>query len=148
MLVLVGVNVYVFFFSPGSLKQVSQAAQAATRAAADEKPVPVPPSKASVRRKDGSIHEREGLGAALRREGLLLADANAVLRALQPIMDFKKELRAGQRYVLRLAGDGRLDGFELRAAPGLVYSVGWEDGKLVGKKVESAPKGERRQAVK
>jgi hypothetical protein len=135
---LVGINVYVFFYSPGNLKQVSQAAQAASVGAlAEPAPVPAAPvAKAAGKKKDGTVKEREGLGAVLRREALLPADADAVLRALQPVMDFKKEIHGGQRYTLRTAADGKLESFELRAASGATYAAVREDGKLVGKKTE------------
>jgi len=137
---LVGVNVYVFFFSPGSLKQVSQAAQAAStlspgdpalitaqpEAAPVQGPLPAPAPlvpHAKPKRHDGTLKEHEGLGAALRREGLASPDADGVLRALSPIMNFKKELRAGLGYSVRLDGNGRLEGFELRVGPGVVYHV-------------------------
>jgi hypothetical protein len=145
LLVLVGINVYVFFFSAGSLKQVSQAAQAAsTREAGEKELAPSPPSVpapapiARGSRKDGTVREREGLGGVLRREGLVAADVDAVLRALQPIMGFKRELHAGQKYTVRMGPDGRLEGFELRAAPGVLYTVAREDGKWTGKKEAKA----------
>jgi len=144
--VLVGINVYVFFFAPGSLRQVSQAAQAASTHSPDGKEVdPAPPPLPSVApaakstRRDGTVHEREGLGGVLRREGLASADADAVLRALQPIMGFKRELHAGQKYTLRVGGDGRLEAFELRAEPGVTYTVARVDGKWTGKRSPPPP---------
>jgi len=140
LLVLVGINVYVFFFSSGSLKQVSQAAQAASTHEATPAPAVAPTVATPVAhgsRKDGTVREHEGLGGVLRREGLVAADVDAVLRALQPIMGFKRELHAGQKYTVRTGADGRLEGFELRAAPGVVYTVAKVDGKWTGKK--SAP---------
>jgi hypothetical protein len=139
--ILVGINVYVFFFSPGSLKQVSQAAQAAAtthdQGGRDLLPPPsvVAPMVAPAakgRSKEGVLREHEGLGGALRREGLAQPDADAVLRALSPVMAFKREIRAGQRYAIKLGGDGRLEGFELHAGP-VVYGVARVDGKWVGK---------------
>jgi hypothetical protein len=148
--ILVGINVYVFFFAPGSLKQVSQAAQAASthepegKALEPEARVPSPVATAAKgSRKDGVVREHEGLGGVLRREGLAAADADAVLRALQPIMGFKRDLHAGQKYTLRTRGDGRLEEFELHAAPGVVFTVARVDGKWVGKK-STPPASEKR----
>jgi hypothetical protein len=177
LVILVGVNIYVFFYSPGSLKQVSDAAQAAsTRAPGDRGLVPAPPPSAQAvesypataagsasaagaaspaaataaaaapvnpaalparanrpRRHDGTLRDHEGLGAVLKREALASIDADGVLRALQPLMNFKKDLHAGQTYTLRLDANGRLEAFELRAAPGVVYTVvRGADGKLAG----------------
>jgi hypothetical protein len=147
--ILVGINVYVFFFSPGSLKQVSQAAQAAATThdagGRDLTPptptVPVVAPAAKASRRDGVVREHEGLSGVLRREGLAPADADAVLRALQPVLSFKRDIRAGQKYAIRLGGDGRLEGFELRAGAGVVYTVGRLDGtgKWSGKKSGPAP---------
>jgi hypothetical protein len=140
LLVLVGINVYVFFYSPGNLKQVSKAAQAASVGALAEvapaatPPVGPAPARPVGKKRDGTVREREGLGAVLKREGLTPADADAVLRALSPVMDFKKEIHGGQKYSLRLGVDGRLDSFELRAGSGVAYVAEREDGKLVGKK--------------
>lgn len=157
---LVGVNIYVFFFSPGSLRQVSQAAQAAsTRAPVEDAlaeaapaqaaPAATPaastgtatPPKAKPRKHEGSVKEREGLGAVLRREGLLPRDADAALRALQPIMNFRKELRAGQGYTIRLDAGGRLEALELRVTPTVAYAVTrGPDGKLTAERLASAPR--------
>jgi len=151
---LVGVNIYVFFFSRGSLKQVSQAAQAAsTRGAADPglaEPAPVPAPapaaaapapRAKPKKHDGNIKEHEGLGAVLRREGLTPADADGALRALAQVMTFKKEVHAGVGYTVRLDAGGRLDELELRAAPGVIYRVSrGADGKLGAERLASTPR--------
>ncbi len=148
---LVGVNIYVFFFSPGSLKQVSQAAQAAsTRGVADPglaeaapSPVPSPPAapsapRAKPKKREGNLKEHEGLGAMLRREGLTPADADGTLRALAQVMTFKKEVHAGVGYTIRLDAGGRLDELELRSAPGATYRVTrGADGKLGAERLAS-----------
>jgi hypothetical protein len=143
--VLVGVNVYVFFFAPGSLKQVSQAAQAAQTG--EPIGIDAPPTRAGPvvaaaagkgTRKEGMVHEHEGLGAALRREGLAAADADHVLRALAPIMGFKRDVHGGQRYTLRIGADGQLEGFELKAGKGVVFTVARVDGKWLGRKAQSS----------
>lgn len=154
---LVGVNIYVFFFSPGSLKQVSQAAQAAsTRGVADPGlaqpqavPTPAPVSapgapaapRAKPKKHDGNLKEHEGLGAMLRREGLTPADADGALRALAQAMNFRKEVHAGLGYTVRLDAGGRLEELELRAAPGAIYRVTrGADGKLGAERLASTPR--------
>jgi hypothetical protein len=143
--ILVGVNVYVFFFAPGSLKQVSQAAQAAasTGDALAVEPQPraapaVAPPGGKATHKEGVVREHEGLGAALRREGLAAADADHVLRALAPIMGFKRDVHGGQRYTVHTGADGHLEGFELKTAKGVVFTVARVDGKWVGRKAQSS----------
>lgn len=165
--ILVGVNVYVFFYSPGSLKSVSQAAQAASLHGADDHGLattsapaaeatgtgtaPPPPAgtagpapatpRAKPRKHDGTLKEREGLGVLLRREGLAPADADGVLRALAAVMSFRKEIHGGLGYTVRLDATGRLDEFELRAAPGVIYRVTrGPEGKLGAERLASTPR--------
>jgi hypothetical protein len=186
--ILVGVNIYVFFYSPGSLKQVSDAAQAASTRAPEDRgllpavapaepvaPPPTTPTGAAAaaspsaapaaaaapaspsatptranrsRRHDGTLRDREGLGAVLKREALASVDADGVLRALQPLMNFKKDLHAGQVYTLRLDANGRLEAFELRAAPGVVYTVvRGADGKLAGARNAPAAAAPKKRAA-
>lgn len=151
---LVGVNIYVFFFSPGSLKQVSQAAQAAsTRGVADPglvqpavAPAPAPaaatpPPRVKPKKHEGNLKEHEGLGAMLRREGLTPADADGTLRALAQVMTFKKEVHAGLSYTVRLDAAGRLEELELRTAPGVTVRVSrGADGKLAAERLASTPR--------
>src|SRR5262249_40422633 len=63
----------------------------------------------------GKIRDGEGLGGVLRREKLRPDDTDAALRALGPVMDFKKDIKTGQKYVLQLDDGGRLVKLELRA---------------------------------
>jgi hypothetical protein len=149
---LVGVNVYVFFFSAGSLRQVKQAAQAAATRGPDDPellglpgvaaPVAAPVAalpEVPVKTRRGVVKERESLGATLRREGLYASDSAGTLRALQPLMNFKKELRAGLAYSLRFDAQGRLERFELRESPALSYVVArGSDGKLSGERLEAS----------
>jgi hypothetical protein len=132
---LVGINVYVFFYSKGSLKVVQQAAQAASTRAAEKprEPTPLPPS-VTLTRREGALKEREGLGSALRREGLAAGDVDDALRALRPLLDFKRDLRAGQKYTLRVAPGGRLATFELRAGTTVYVVSRAPDGRLLGGK--------------
>jgi hypothetical protein len=134
-LVLVGINVYVFFFSPGNLQSVSKAAQAASVGQTPARPLPPPPA-APVRyvSRDGTVREAEGLGSALRRDGVRATDVDGALRALRPLLDFKRQIQAGQKYRLRLGPDGTLSALELRAPSG-VYGVSrTPDGRLIGGK--------------
>jgi hypothetical protein len=133
-LVLVGINVYVFFFSPGNLQTVSKAAQAASLGPAP-KPLP-PPAPEPVRlvTRDGGVRDGEGLGAALRREGVRAADVDAALRALRPLLDFKRQIHAGQKYRLRLLPGGTLSSLELRAPSGVYAVARAPDGRLLGGK--------------
>jgi YD repeat-containing protein len=88
---------------------------------------------------NGTVRAGESLGSILRREGLTPPESDEVIRALAPVMNFKKEIRAGQKYALRYDDQGRLVGFELRASPITVYEVApGADGKLVGRKVAGA----------
>jgi hypothetical protein len=120
LVVLAAVNVYVLFFGSGSLKKVRDAAReaAAETGTAIPAPAPVAPSVPAQKPHTvtGKIRDGEGLGGVLRREKLLPEDTDAALRALGPVMDFKKEIKTGQKYVLQLDDGGRLLKLELRAS--------------------------------
>ncbi len=120
LLVLVAVNVYVLFFGSGSLKKVRDAAREAAGETGAAIPAPAaasPPVPAQKPRTvTGKIRDGEGLGSVLRREKLRPEDTDAALRALGPVMDFKKEIKTGQKYVLELDEAGRLLKLELRSA--------------------------------
>jgi hypothetical protein len=175
---LVGVNVYVFFFSSGSLKKVSQAAQAASTHApgvdspsTPPSPTPTPtptptpspspspspnassspspalppaashPAAAAVAAAPksatatGTVRDRDALGTILRREGISPSDTDAVIRALRPVMDFKREIHPGEKYLVRYDDQGHLASFELLGT-GAKYVVARDaSGKLDGKKV-------------
>ncbi len=157
---LVGINVYVFFFSSRSIKQVKKAVPAEggpppmekaemvdPGLAAGEVPgapaggdaPPEPPAAIAGREVPGVVKEGESLGGILRREGLTPPETDEVIRALAPIMNFRKELRTGQKYVMRYDDLGRLIGFTLRVTPLDQYEVvRGPDGKLSGRKVAAA----------
>jgi hypothetical protein len=173
---LVGVNVYVFFFSSGSLKKVSQAAQSAsthaagvmtdppaatapapaaptvavspsqpaplaapehaTSTATTAAPAPAPhaapsPKKAS----SGTVRERDAIGTILKREGLDSVEVDRVIRALRPIMDFKREIHPGEKYTVRYDDEGHLEAFELTGTTARYVVVRDASGKLDGTKV-------------
>jgi hypothetical protein len=133
-LVLVGLNVYVFFFSPGNLTVVSPAAHTASLWAAPP-PVVAPTLPAlDLEKREGAVREREGLGSALRRDGVRAADVDGALRALRPLLDFKKQIVVGQRYTMRLGPEGQLHALELRAPSGVYGVARVPDGRLLGGK--------------
>jgi len=129
-MVLVGINAYVFLGSSRSLQSVARAAQAASTAKNQlELPPPAAPRPLAIRQ--GAVREGEGLSSALRRDGVAAADVDRALRALRPLIDFRK-IHAGQRYKLAIDGDGALAALELRAG-GTVYAVARAPGgKLLG----------------
>src|SRR4029079_16850775 len=51
-------------------------------------------------------------GKILKREGLTPAETDELLRALEPVLDFRK-LREGQTYKIVRGPDGRIDEFTL-----------------------------------
>jgi hypothetical protein len=90
--------------------------------------------------REGTVRDSEGLGSALRRDGVRASDVDGALRALRPLLDFKKQIQAGQKYRLRLGPGGSLSALELRAPSG-VYGVSRApDGRLLGGKGRLASK--------
>ncbi len=127
--VLVGINVYVFFFSKRSLKSVqleSEIVPAETPTGPASRPAsPVPPQPAlhPTKPREGKVHDHEGLGLVLAREGLPADDIDRVLHALQPLMNFKKDIHAGQTFVLQLDDAGHLATMEFKVSPGVILAV-------------------------
>jgi murein DD-endopeptidase MepM/ murein hydrolase activator NlpD len=60
----------------------------------------------------GEVERGDTLGRILRHRGVPTADADAILRALEPHADLRL-IRPGQRYRLHARDDGAYDGFEL-----------------------------------
>src|SRR5262249_43220733 len=121
-----------------SLKKVEEARAAARDAVAGPgASIPAPRPAADgpapkIRTVTGKVKEGESLGGVLRREKLRPEDADAVLRALGATMDFKKEVRAKQKYVIRVDDGGRLVSFDLHVGPGTVVNVARDEaGNLV-----------------
>lgn len=155
--VLVGVNVYVFFFRGGtSIQDVKKAVQkariegeggarAASRGDAGGAVAggavaggPVPGRVA-----EGRVRAGDSLGAILKREGLDATCADEVIRALRPVFNLRS-IREGQTYRIELDDEGRVVGFELRVSPVLLYRVTrGDDGKLVAR--ESRARTETRE---
>lgn len=151
--VLVGINVYVFFFRAGNVNdlkkeldstRIQNATGLVQRPASAEAPgtrgdgldreAGEPNAGRAV---EGKVRKGDSLGGLLKREGLATADADQVIRALRPVLDFKS-IREGQVYVIRYDDDGKLESFELRATPVVLYRVErGSDDKLVGKRTEA-----------
>jgi murein DD-endopeptidase MepM/ murein hydrolase activator NlpD len=148
---LVGINVYVFFFRGGtSIQDVKKAVKeaqipaeqtpgtaASLAPAPSAKPADEPTGPAAGKTVEGKIQKGDSLLKILEKAGVETPEANEVVEALKPVMDFKT-IREGQAYFLRFDDDGQVIGFELRASPVLLYRVErGQDGKLVGKKSEA-----------
>ena len=126
--VLVIVNLYVFLWRKGtSIPDVKAAATAKGPLGSGSPfaPPPAPPAPvasgapgsgvAPVKPNTittGKLEKTDTLGKLLVREGLVVEDRNELLRALQPVLDFKS-LRQGQAYTIERTPDGRLVRFEL-----------------------------------
>jgi murein DD-endopeptidase MepM/ murein hydrolase activator NlpD len=147
---LVGVNIYVFFFSKGSIQNVSrQAAEASMKTNPVAPPEPPAERKKTGRSTHGQVRENEALGALLRREGLTPPETDEVIRALRPVMNFRSELRPGQKYQLTFDDIGRLVSFKLTTSQLNAYIVERQpDGKLVGKKAQTGKTEIRVEQVK
>jgi murein DD-endopeptidase MepM/ murein hydrolase activator NlpD len=130
---LVLVNLYVFLWRDGtSLGDVKKTAESASingsGLAGSGGPGPidpagVPPSVDPAQPDEGpaepapvgitgTVGKTDSLGRILKREGLTAAEADELLRALEPVLDFRK-LREGQAYKIVRGPDGRVDEFEL-----------------------------------
>jgi murein DD-endopeptidase MepM/ murein hydrolase activator NlpD len=120
---LVVVNIYIFFVRLPKVREkaallgsgVGTASGSALRPPAPPAPASgsaavTPPVANQIKR--GTVEKGDSVGKLLKREGLPAADADEVIRALQPVLDFKS-LRAGQAYAIERAPDGRVVSFEL-----------------------------------
>jgi hypothetical protein len=135
--VLVAINVYVFFFSPDSLRMVAQAAETVSVRGGQGRAVALPPPVTVASRfetREGSVREGEGLGALLRREELSAAEVDASLRAFRRLLDFKRDVRPGQKVTLRRDSAGRLVVVELRVGGVLHALHRAPDGRLLAGK--------------
>src|SRR6185295_1910927 len=61
---------------------------------------------------DGKVGKSDTLGRLLKKSGLSGAEADEVIRALAPVLDFKT-IRAGQTFHIERGADGRVKLFEL-----------------------------------
>ncbi len=124
--VLVIINLYVFLWRDGtSVNDVRRRAMAASNSKDTTKndklaklradgrwnsDRPERAEKNKARWINGKVKRGDGLGRILAREGFKKEARNALLKALNPHMDFKA-IRAGQKYRLRWS-NGQLLGFE------------------------------------
>jgi murein DD-endopeptidase MepM/ murein hydrolase activator NlpD len=141
---LVGINVYVFFFRGGT--SISDVRKAAEQARIEQTVAQGPEAprrgqddvKASPGRLvEGKLHKGDSLAAVLRREGLTPPEAEEVVSALRDIVDFHT-LREGHVYRLRYDDQGGVLSFELQTSPAVLYRVArGAGGRLVGKKTEA-----------
>jgi murein DD-endopeptidase MepM/ murein hydrolase activator NlpD len=84
----------------------------------------------------GRLRRGDNLYLAFKRLGVGRNLADAVVRALSPIFDFRRA-RPGQRFTLRISEDKKkLVDFEFQASPVKVYRVVRVGDRLVGKKVK------------
>jgi murein DD-endopeptidase MepM/ murein hydrolase activator NlpD len=128
---LVVVNLYVFIWRDGtSLGDVKKTAQSASingsgleGSGAPPQPALGPPAGDGTQLDEGppepapvaitgTVGKTDSLGRILKREGLASAESDELLRALEPVLDFRK-LREGQTYKIVRGPDGRVDEFEL-----------------------------------
>src|SRR5262245_30759335 len=109
---LVGINVYVFFFKSGtSLKDVKEAVKGA-QIPATQQPAAMagqapsakagegsadPGSPTAGKTLEGTIKAGDSLLKVFERAGVGMSEANEVVEALKPVMDFKT-IREGQAW--------------------------------------------------
>jgi len=120
---LVLVNLYVFVWNKKtSVTAIADAAKAKPPAAALPEaplvtPPPVVPTSAGAPigppgAIDGKVGRSDTLGRLLKKSGLSGAEADEVIRALSPVLDFKT-IRAGQTFHIERGADGRVHDFHL-----------------------------------
>jgi len=130
---LVLVNLYVFLWRDGtSLGDVKKSAESQTikgsaltgsgapaampaaggSAVDPNAPVDEGPAEPAANAITGTVGKTDSLGKILKREGLTPAESDELLRALEPVLDFRK-LREGQSYKIVRGPDGRIDEFTL-----------------------------------
>jgi murein DD-endopeptidase MepM/ murein hydrolase activator NlpD len=164
LVVLTGINVYVFFFREDtSVKKLMQPASTgrllveekkrvlaegvpptpgkplvASPAAGGVTPsVPTPPGEPQVEGKtvEGTVGANDTLGEVLAREGLGSVSGN-VVKALSRLID-PKSIRPGDRYAVSLDAEGTPEGFDYMPSPVVRYVVtARSDGSWVGRKEE------------
>jgi murein DD-endopeptidase MepM/ murein hydrolase activator NlpD len=121
---LVLVNLYVFVWNKDtSVGAIADAAREKPPAAVlPSQPLVTPPPQVVASATaapvgppgvvEGKVAKADTLGRILKRSGLSGAEADEVIRALAPVLDFKS-IRAGQPYRIERGPDGRVRGFEL-----------------------------------
>jgi murein DD-endopeptidase MepM/ murein hydrolase activator NlpD len=153
VVVLVGlviVNLYVFLWRDGtSVPDLHKKAYAGTMngAALDpaaETATPVEtgtttadgieegPAEAAPIVIEGAVAKADTLGKLLKRSGLAVAETDEVLRALQPVFDFRT-LREGQPFKIERGPDGKIAAFELVTSKvHTVRAVRGPSGEMIG----------------
>ena len=129
--ILVGINLYVFLWRGGtSIPDVMEKAAVAgdpeaareLQAEADRPASPTPgaagqqEAAATGRDVQGEVQKGDSLGQILRREGLAAPEADRLIRALSPHLDFRT-IRAGQSYRLHFDADSVIQEFEFHVSP-------------------------------
>jgi murein DD-endopeptidase MepM/ murein hydrolase activator NlpD len=90
------------------------------------------PAEAAAVAITGAVTKNDSLGGILKREGLTAAESDELLRALAPVLDFRK-LREGMTYTIERGPDGAISSFELVISKlQTVRAVRDPAGKLVG----------------
>jgi hypothetical protein len=127
--VLVGINVYVFFFSKKSIDAVKGLADQAIAAEPMDGPASrpaIPPPPLPVvhvqKPREGKIKGTESLGKSLTNAGVQTDDLDAVLHALHAVKPPLK-IKAGQTWVLHMDASNRLASMELKMGPGVTYDI-------------------------
>ena len=152
---LVLVNLYVFVWdkdtSVGALAEAAKQKPVPAMVPAPPLETPAPVSPATPAQGapvgppgtvEGKVAKSDTLGRILKKSGLAAEEANEVIRALAPVMDFKA-IRAGQAFKIERGADGRVKSFELVASKiQTVRATRDADGKLVGKADAAATKTE------
>jgi murein DD-endopeptidase MepM/ murein hydrolase activator NlpD len=150
LLVLVGlviVNLYVFLWRDGtSVPDLQKQAHAGTIPggaldSAAETATPVEPSADGIEEGpaeaapiviEGAVAKGDTLGKLLKRQNLAVAETDEVLRALQPVFDFRT-LREGQTFKIERGPDGKIAAFELATSKvHTVRAVRGPSGELIG----------------
>jgi murein DD-endopeptidase MepM/ murein hydrolase activator NlpD len=154
---LVGVNLYVFWFRGGtSIPEVQKAAMAADSPASNEllEPaagaaelippnpfLPLPEGDEDPNEQgswiEGAIEKGDSIGRVMKNHGFDAQQTDELVRALRPHMEFRS-IRVGQTYRIHTRDDGSLEAFEYDLSR--VHKVVVERnaaGELVGKKLEA-----------
>ncbi len=145
------VNLYVFLWrDQTSIPEIREAAMAGREVAATSaldgkaggggggpEALPEQDEPEEERWVDGEVTRGDSLGKILSREGLEVGEADELLRAIQPHMDFRK-IRPGQSYRILFDDFHRLQAFEFHVSPVReVTAERMENGELVGKGVDA-----------
>jgi hypothetical protein len=139
---LVVVNLYVFVWNKNTgvaairrqAENVPMAMPSAPLAPPDApSPAPAVPAPPEI---VGKVGKSDTLGRVLRKNGLSAGDADAVIRALSGVLDFRT-IRAGQTFRIARRGDGSVARFELDLGKGRrAIAERSAGGELVGSTAE------------